>query len=95
MLAPQLVPERTDTTVCTVSVPGSREVVLVALDCCDSSFAWMAKVPRVGIKGKEKDFRQAQRARTLFTTDQLTPIAQIFRLGFEPVVRDLTTRLDS
>ena len=34
MLAPQLVPERIDTTVCTVSVPGSREVVLVALDCC-------------------------------------------------------------
>ena len=31
----------------------------------------------------------------VFTTDQLTQIAQIFRLGLEPVVRDLTTRLDS
>ena len=30
----------------------------------------------------------------LFTTDQLTQIAQIFRLGLEPVVRDLTVRLD-
>lgn len=34
VLAPQLVPVRTDTTVCTESVPGSREVVLVAFDCC-------------------------------------------------------------
>ena len=34
MLPPQLVPEWTNPTVCTESVPGSREVVLVAFDCC-------------------------------------------------------------
>ena len=45
-----------------------------------------------GDKGQGKGF---QHARIVFTTDQWTPIAQIFRLGLEPVVRDLTTRLDS
>ena len=31
----------------------------------------------------------------LFTPDQLTQIAQIFRMGIEPVVREMSTRLDS
>ena len=31
----------------------------------------------------------------LFTSDQLTQIAQIFRMGIEPVVREMSTRLDS
>ena len=30
----------------------------------------------------------------LFTPDQLTQIAQIFRMGIEPVVREMSTRLD-
>ena len=54
-----------------------------------SILAWTAKIPRAGRKEAVVVFRQVDRLdRTLLQ------IAQIFRMGIEPVVREMSTILD-